>query len=63
MAVVQIGFNDKIYKASEGEGVVNITVSILNGMLSQELEITVGIVTLDGTATSKAVAIRAYIAQ
>ena len=52
---MQIGFNNNIYMASEDDGTVDITVSILNGILSQELEIAIGILTLDDTATCKTV--------
>lgn len=52
---MQIGFNNNIYMVSEDDGAINITVSILNGTLAQELEIAVGILTQDDTATCKTV--------
>ena len=53
--MVQIGFNDNVYMVSEDNGAINITVSILSGALAQELEIAVGILIQDDTATCKTV--------
>lgn len=50
---VQIGFNSMTYMGSEADGMINITVSILNGTLSQELEVVIGLLTMSGTAKCK----------
>ena len=47
---VQIGFNNMTYTGSEGDEVISVTVAILNGTLSQELVVLIGILTKEDTA-------------
>ena len=50
-AVVTIGFDPVTYSVLEDTGSVDVTVSILNGTLGRNVEVTLLI--LDGTATGK----------
>ena len=49
-AVVTIGFNTEAYSVLEDAGSVNVTVSLLNGTLARNVEVTLSSVP-GGTAT------------
>ena len=51
-AVVTIGFNTVDYSVLEDAGSVNVTVSILNGTLARNVEVTLSTVS-GGTATGE----------
>ena len=53
-AVVTIGFNTVAYSVLEDAGSVNVTVSVLNGTLARNIEVTLSTVS-DSTATGELV--------
>ena len=48
-----MGFDNETYVGSEGDYVINVTVSILNGTLAQDVEVVVVFYTMDAMATGK----------